>query len=207
MSWDMNSGYSGYSMSKRAVEAYRDGEMPRTKWTKSAMLAALAQYCEEESRVTVENVAKWTKSEIFEQLFYCSSWHHTSKFCNATDFYALDEDAAEEVTRAMTHQEVEAAREAEKVAREAEEAARAERLAKLQAEREAARAWCEENGCEPTSRMAYINAHPEKIVSTRTSAKGMMMYKVVEPNGKVSEWAAQDLKAYCGGFNALYDHH
>lgn len=32
--WNMNSGYSGYSMSNRAVDAYEDGEMPLSKWTK-----------------------------------------------------------------------------------------------------------------------------------------------------------------------------
>ena len=31
---NMNSGYSGYSMSNRAVDAYEDGEMPLSKWTK-----------------------------------------------------------------------------------------------------------------------------------------------------------------------------
>ena len=32
---DMNSGYDGYSMSKRAVEAYGNGEKPYSKWKKS----------------------------------------------------------------------------------------------------------------------------------------------------------------------------
>lgn len=31
---DVNSGYIGYSMSRRAAEAYEDGEMPKSKWTK-----------------------------------------------------------------------------------------------------------------------------------------------------------------------------
>lgn len=33
---DVNSGYIGYSMSRRAAEAYEDGEMPKSKWTKKA---------------------------------------------------------------------------------------------------------------------------------------------------------------------------
>ena len=38
---DVNSGYIGYSMSRRAAEAYEDGEMPKSKWTKKAMVAAM----------------------------------------------------------------------------------------------------------------------------------------------------------------------
>lgn len=44
MGFDMNSGYSGWSMSRNAVAAYRDGEMPKSKWTKKAILAALEDY-------------------------------------------------------------------------------------------------------------------------------------------------------------------
>ena len=37
--WNMNSGYSGYSMSNRAVDAYEDGEMPLSKWTKKMIIS------------------------------------------------------------------------------------------------------------------------------------------------------------------------
>lgn len=37
---DVNSGYIGHSMSRRAAEAYEDGEMPNSKWTKKAMVVA-----------------------------------------------------------------------------------------------------------------------------------------------------------------------
>lgn len=42
---DVNSGYIGYSMSRRAAEAYEDGEMPKSKWTKKAMVAAIKDAC------------------------------------------------------------------------------------------------------------------------------------------------------------------
>ena len=35
---NMNSGYSGYSMSNNAVNAYENGEMPLSKWTKDCLL-------------------------------------------------------------------------------------------------------------------------------------------------------------------------
>lgn len=41
-------GYIGQSLSERAAAA--DGEAPRSKWTKSAMLAAIGQWCEDEGR-------------------------------------------------------------------------------------------------------------------------------------------------------------
>lgn len=41
---DMNSGYDGYSMSKRAVEAYEQGEKPYSKWKKSDILEILEEH-------------------------------------------------------------------------------------------------------------------------------------------------------------------
>lgn len=42
-------GYSGASMSVNARAAYEAGEMPRSKWTKTAILGALRGYCDEMS--------------------------------------------------------------------------------------------------------------------------------------------------------------
>lgn len=35
-------GYNGYSMSNNAVTAYSNGEKPLSKWTRSAILTAIA---------------------------------------------------------------------------------------------------------------------------------------------------------------------
>lgn len=91
---DVNSGYIGYSMSRRAAEAYEDGEMPKSKWTKKAMVAAIQSYCDEFDMLFDPDLLKGMhKDEVFERFFHESSWHHTSKFFNETDFYKLDEDA------------------------------------------------------------------------------------------------------------------
>lgn len=91
---DVNSGYIGHSMSRRAAEAYEDGEMPKSKWTKKAMVAAIQSYCDEFDMSFDPDVLKGMhKDEVFERFFHESSWHHTSKFFNETDFYKLDEDA------------------------------------------------------------------------------------------------------------------
>jgi hypothetical protein len=82
-------------MSVRATEAYENDEMPKSKWTKKALLANIATYCDdydiEVSDVVKTYLEKLSKDELFHRFYYCSSWHHTSKFFNATDFYSLDE--------------------------------------------------------------------------------------------------------------------
>ena len=119
-------GYCGSSMSERAREAYEDGEMPKSKWTKAVMVAALQEWCDDNDRVLNDDVEKMRKDAIWSRFFKWKSWHHTGKFANETDFYGIDEDAAEEASRPMTEAETEA-REAERKARlmahEAEEAA------------------------------------------------------------------------------------
>lgn len=85
-----SSGYVGWSMSRRAAAACEDGEMPKSKWTK--------------------------KDELFHTFLYNSSWHHTSKFFNETDFYAIDEDALADRSPEMSDRQLaerEAARAAE----------------------------------------------------------------------------------------------
>lgn len=104
---DVNSGYIGHSMSRRAAEAYEDGEMPKSKWTKKAMVAAIQSYCDEFDMLFDPDVLKGMhKDEVFERFFHESSWHHTSKFFNETDFYKLDEDAVCGSFRPMTDAEV-----------------------------------------------------------------------------------------------------
>ena len=92
---DMNRGYSGWSMSKRAAAAYEDGEMPKSKWTKKAMLAAIAEFFDENDIVLTDeqiaNLEKMRKDTMFNRYFHLTSWHHTSKFCNETDFYGIDD--------------------------------------------------------------------------------------------------------------------
>lgn len=104
---DVNSGYIGYSMSRRAAEAYEDGEMPKSKWTKKAMVAAIQSYCDEFDMLFDPDLLKGMhKDEVFERFFHESSWHHTSKFFNETDFYKLDEDAVCGSFRPMNPTEV-----------------------------------------------------------------------------------------------------
>ena len=98
----MNSGYHGFSMSKRAVEAYNQGEKPFSKWTKEQILNELTEFGEElyydypfrlKSFYKLVDQLKKVKSDVLKaHLLRKSSWHHTGKFFNRTDFYSIDFD-------------------------------------------------------------------------------------------------------------------
>lgn len=90
-------GYVGCSMSVNARLAYRSGEMPKSKWTKPAMLDAIEDYCGMFGIGYDGSASKMRKEELFDRFFEWKSWHHTGKYGNQTDFYGLDEDAVLEV--------------------------------------------------------------------------------------------------------------
>lgn len=92
-------GYKGKSMSNNAVAAYESGEMPRSKWTKKAMIAAINDYLESNSLYLNTDIFKLNKEDLFYNFFTCSSWHHTGEFYNCTDFYSIDEQTLAEVTQ------------------------------------------------------------------------------------------------------------
>ena len=94
MFFSRNKGYSGYSMSNRAVDAYDNGEKPMSKWTKAELIENI-----EELRPEIVNAMKrLRKDEICELVLRYSSWHHTSMHYNQTDFYSIDEDLLNEVS-------------------------------------------------------------------------------------------------------------
>ncbi len=97
--FNMNSGYHGFSMSNRAIEAYNNGEKPFSKWTKQDILDAIEEYKQKSDDLTVHlfytvfyELAKVRADALKAHLLHKSSWHHTGKFCNCTDFYSIDFD-------------------------------------------------------------------------------------------------------------------
>lgn len=70
-----NSGYVGYSMSKRAARAREEGRYPKTDFRK-------------EYGVTAKSFDELVDAKIIAS----GEWHHTSKFGNETKFYHWDED-------------------------------------------------------------------------------------------------------------------
>ena len=185
------SGYIGQSMSVRARAAYNNGEMPASKWTKTAMIDALRDWCDDNDRTFTGSVCKMRKSDIFDRLFECTSWHHTGKFAARTDFYGVDEDAASEMFEPMDAAEL-AAREAFRGARRAEEQAREEaseaRRAAMAADLEGAREWQREHGCSPWSIGAALLVCPERV-RVWTTRKGAVRLGVLPQDGS---WRQRD---------------
>lgn len=87
-------GYDGYSMSNNARLAYDSGEMPLSKWSKSEILDAIEDIDDEK--------ASWLRpvplAVLKDKLLIRTSWHHTSKMYNRTDFYSIDEQVLDELT-------------------------------------------------------------------------------------------------------------
>lgn len=92
-------GYVGSSMSKRAVKAYSHGEMPKSRWTKKAILEGIADELDNLDELNDKNMEKveayplWFLKDWF---LWHSSSHHTSKFANLTNFYSIDESAVKD---------------------------------------------------------------------------------------------------------------
>ena len=88
-------GYVGCSMSVRAIEAYDNGEMPKSKWTKKAILSGIMEILRlyDISEEKISMFAKLKKDELFNMFVSWSSWHHTGKYANKTDFYEVDEES------------------------------------------------------------------------------------------------------------------
>lgn len=83
-------GYHGYSMSNNAVDAYENGEKPLSKWTKADILSELTELGV--SNEILQVVKKLTLADLKALFLYKSSWHHTSKMYNRTNFYSVNPD-------------------------------------------------------------------------------------------------------------------
>lgn len=87
--------YINYSMSVRAANAYADGMMPKSKWTK----ADIIRECEKaDVRSDLLDIIRNANASTVKRLLTYAEWHHTSKFYNDTDFYKVDIEYLEDVT-------------------------------------------------------------------------------------------------------------
>ena len=149
-------GYIGASMSANAQAAYEAGEMPRSKWTKAAIIAALRGYCDEMDLLYDPAVESETKAALFDRFIAYSSWHHTGAYARETEFFALDEEAVVGAFRELGPEEA-----AERDRIRAQAAARVQ-----EAERHRREAEClfeYRFSCSPYSAMAY-EAFPSRAV-------------------------------------------
>lgn len=165
-------GYYNYSMSNNAIEAYENGEMPRSKWTKKEILNTIYNDCDIEE-TKYELLQKMTVSELVNHFLYLSSWHHTSKYYNQTSFYAIDTEAVEEITPEEIKEIISSRVRIKKTAEEKE----AEKIRK-----EAVKAIKEQRAAEKAAEKAII-AEKEKLFKYQKhykSLSGFMRSKTVD---------------------------
>ena len=60
-------GYLGSSMSVRAAEAYEQGEMPISRWTKTAIIHAVKDYCFDFDLAYNPDIEKKTKAKLAKE--------------------------------------------------------------------------------------------------------------------------------------------
>lgn len=90
-------GYYGYSMSNNAVDAYENGEKPKSKWTKDDIIDEIENNIEH-PKFSINKLSKLPLPLLKRLCLTYSSWHHTSSYYNSTDFYSIDYDFLEELT-------------------------------------------------------------------------------------------------------------
>ena len=97
---DMNSGYYGYNMSNRAMDAYCNGEYPKSDWTKYEIIDQVQAAVDwNEAKFDPDTLEKYSKDALFNVFTQYTSTHHTGSRCNWTEFYSLiDHDALMKVT-------------------------------------------------------------------------------------------------------------
>lgn len=87
------SGYAGASMSVRARDAYESGEMPMSKWTRSAIISAIKDYCADFDLAYNPEIESKSRTQLIGDYLEYKSWHHTGRFARETEFFGLNEDA------------------------------------------------------------------------------------------------------------------
>ena len=94
---------AGYNMiegmSNNAVEAYSNGERPMSAWNKRDILTEILNKIENADEYWQTNYPRVFNNVDFikdfkladlKKFLIKSSYHHTSKFYNTTDFYKID---------------------------------------------------------------------------------------------------------------------
>ena len=84
-------GYNNYSMSNNAVEAYKRGNMPASKWNKTNIINKIKDISKEfDIPINEEVLNKTSLKDLKSQYLKKNGYHHTSKMYNTTDFYNID---------------------------------------------------------------------------------------------------------------------
>lgn len=141
-------------MSVRAGEAYEQGEMPISRWTKTAIIQAVKGYCFDFDLAYDPDIEKKTKAELTKEFLEYKSWHHSSRTAREVEFFGLNEDAVCRNFEPMSQEQV--------IERDRQMAAeQAAREARLQFMNAREKEFEQKFGCNPSSVLAYEAVHPE----------------------------------------------
>ncbi len=147
-------GYLGSSMSVRAAEAYEQGEMPISRWTKTAIIQAVKDYCFDFDLAYDPDIEKKTKADLVKEFLEYKSWHHSSRTAREVEFFGLNEDAVCRSFEPMSQEQV-IERDRQMAAEQAAQEARLQFMNAREKEFE------QKFGCNPSSVLAYEAVHPE----------------------------------------------
>lgn len=200
------SGYAGASMSVRARDAYESGEMPMSKWTRSAIISAIKDYCADFDLAYNPEIESKSRTQLVGDYLEYKSWHHTGRFARETEFFGLNEDAVCADFPEMTPDQI--AERNDKAT--AAQAAASEREGFMKA-RENAFAKC--FGCNPSSVLAYEAFHPERCTRflAKRSKRELIGYELPD---KAADWGMKPEqvcpvefadKSHVACFNAFRD--
>ena len=197
---DMNSGYAGWSMSKQALVAYRNGERPRSKWNRSGMLTAIKRGCENLGlRYEKRKTDGMSREKLFYSFFSRSSWHHTGKLCLRTDFYALDPDKLEKHFHPLTAAErmEEKRHRAQERKEKSHEGLGAPSAwdARVRAER----AYTLDHGYAPNTFAALADARPDLVYVRFSQRSGKELLCFIDPRGQEQSCLLEDSHARSSG--------
>lgn len=147
-------GYLGSLMSVRAAEAYEQGEMPISRWTKTAIIQAVKDYCFDFDLAYDPDIEKKTKAELAKEFLEYKSWHHSSRTAREVEFFGLNEDAVCRSFEQMSEEQI-IERDRQMAAEQAAQEARLQFMNAREKEFE------QKFGCNPSSVLAYEAVHPE----------------------------------------------
>lgn len=166
-------GYLGSSMSVRAAEAYEQGEMPISRWTKTAIIHAVKDYCFDFDLAYNPDIEKKTKAELAKEFLEYKSWHHSSRTAREVEFFGLNEDAVCRSFEQMSEEQI-----IERDRQMADERAALE--ARLQSMQSREKEFEKKFECDPSSVLAYEAIHPEmceRFISRRKNTE-MIKYRL-----------------------------
>lgn len=143
-----------YGMMRGYADPRWATEMPISRWTKTAIIQAVKDYCFDFDLAYDPDIENNTKAELVKEFLEYKSWHHSSRTAREVEFFGLNEDAVCRSFEQMSQEQV-IERDRQMAAEQAAQEARLQFMNAREKEFE------QKFGCNPSSVLAYETVHPE----------------------------------------------